>query len=104
MKKQQKITIRIADVGSFGMNIDADSEEVVRVAEKSVNKVWNAWRNEFSEKSNKEILAMVTFQFAKLYYQLLEQVKRQQTLIDDFESELNRLLDLPDEPRPQGAD
>lgn len=78
----------------ISMNIPADTEEVVRRAEYNVNKVWNAWRSDFSDRSSKEVLAMVTFQFAKRYYQLLEQVNRQQSLIEDFEAELNRLLEI----------
>lgn len=76
------------------MNIPADTEEIVRRAEYNANKVWSKWRNEFPNRSSKEILAMIAFQFAKSYYQLLEQVDRQQSLLKDFEEELDRLLQI----------
>lgn len=78
------------------MTIAADTEEIVRRAEYNVNKVWNVWRKDFTDRSSKEVLAMVTFQFAKSYYQLQEQMNRQQTVLEDFESELNRLLEIVD--------
>lgn len=94
MKTQQNITIRIADAAPISMTIASDTEEVVRRAEYNVNKVWNAWRTQYSSLGAKDILAMVTIQFAKRYYQLLEQVDRQQGLLSDFEHELNRLLEI----------
>lgn len=91
---EQNITIRIADVSPISTRIPAETEELVRRAEHNVNKVWNAWRNTYTARDSKEIIAMVAFQFAKSYYQLLEQVDRQKSILDDFETELNRLLDL----------
>lgn len=94
MPKLQNITIRIADVPPISMNIAADSEALVRRAEYNVNKVWNAWRNDFPERSAKEVLGMVTYQFAKRYYQLLEQVEKQNEFVNSFENELDRLLEI----------
>lgn len=91
---ERNITIKIADVPPIATRIPAETEELVRRAERNVNKVWNAWRNRFTGRDSKEVTAMVAFQFAKLYYQLLEQVDRQQVILEDFENELNRLLDL----------
>lgn len=91
---QQNITIRIADVSPISMNIPAETEEVVRKAEFNVNKVWNKWRSDFPTKTSKEVLAMVTVQFAKRYYQLLDQIERQQNFFNDFEAELDRLLQI----------
>lgn len=71
------------------------------MAERSVNKVWSKWSTDFEGRNSKEVLAMVTFQFAKAYYQLLDQVNRQEALLADFERQLDELLDIaPD----SGAD
>ncbi len=94
MKQQQNITIKIADVAPISMTINRDTEERVREAEYNVNRVWSTWRSEFETKTSKEVLAMVAYQFAKLYYQLLHTVEERQHIIDDFESELNRLLEI----------
>ena len=76
------------------MTIDRATEERVREAEYNVNRVWQTWRSEFDTKTSKEVLAMVAYQFAKLYYQLLHNVDQSHHLIDGFEAELDRLLEL----------
>lgn len=80
----------------ISLTIDPRTEEIVRVAEYNVNKVWAKWHQEFSTKSSKEILAMVAYQFAKSYYQLLDQATKQEQLLSDFEAELDRLLQIGD--------
>lgn len=94
MKEKQNITIKIADVAPIGMEIDPADEEIVRIAERNVNKLWSTWRNVFDSKTSKEILAMVAYQFARRYYQLARQAKEQETLLADFEKELDTLLDI----------
>ncbi|MBO5053763.1 MAG: cell division protein ZapA [Muribaculaceae bacterium] len=98
MKEQQKISIKIADVTPISMTINPQAEEVVREAEYNVNKVWSTWRHEFENKTSKEVLAMVAFQFAKLYYQLSHTVAQRQGIVDTFEAELDRLLALTNDP------
>lgn len=95
--KQQNITIRIADVNPISMSIPANSEEIVRLAEFNVNRVWNKWRKDFPERNSKEILAMMALHIARNYYQLLEQVNSQQTILKEFEDELDRLLNIGSE-------
>lgn len=92
MDKQQNITIKIADVAPISMTIDRSTEEWVREAERSVNQVWRTWRTDFSDKTSKEVLAMVAYQFAKLYFQLKHSVEDERALIENFEKELDRLL------------
>lgn len=96
MKEQQNITIKIADVAPISLTINRNSEQWVREAERNVNRVWQTWRTEFDNKSSKEVLAMTAYQFAKLYFQLLHTVEERQKAIDEFEAELNRLLELTD--------
>ena len=91
MDKQQNITIKIADVAPISMTIDRSTEEWVRAAERSVYQVWRTWRADFSDKTSKEVLAMVAYQFAKLYFQLIHSVEDERVLIENFEMELDRL-------------
>ena len=37
---------------------------------------------------------MVAYQFAKLYYETLRQGEEQQSLLENFEAELDRLLEI----------
>lgn len=103
MKEKQNITIKIADVAPIGMSIDPRTEEVLRIAERNVNKVWSALRGQFEGKSPKEVLAMVAFQFAKGYYQLLQNVNEQEAVLTGFEAELDRLLEIGNTTNPDKA-
>ena len=76
------------------MSIDPPEEEIVRRAEAHINKVWSFLRNRFPSRTTKEVLAMTTFQFAKSFFVLQEQVERQQGIMSEFEAELDRLLDI----------
>ena len=75
MKKEQNITIKIADCAPISMTIARDTEELVREAERNVNQVWSRWHAEFEDSTSKEVLAMVAFQFAKLYFQLRHELE-----------------------------
>lgn len=96
MKEDLNITIKIADVAPIRMTIKREGEEIVREAERSVNRVWNTWRTEFDEKSSKEVLAMVAVQFARLYFELAHSVDQQQYILKNFEKELDTLLKITD--------
>ncbi len=91
---KQKISIKIADVAPIGMLVDRSDEEFVRQAQYNINRVWNKWSEAFKEKTPKELLAMIAIQFAKSYYLLLNDVRNEHRFIDDFEGELDRLLEL----------
>lgn len=94
MNRQQNITLKIADVSPISMKVPAQSEEVYRRAEYNINYAWEKWRRDFPDRTPKEILAMIAIRFAKLYFQLQEQVNDRQNLLDNFEKELDRLLDI----------
>jgi hypothetical protein len=93
-RTKQNITLKIADVLPMSITIDREAEEVAREAERGVNSVWNAWRKSFTNKTSKEVLAMTAYQFAKLYFALQHSVENQEQILDDFEGELDRLLQL----------
>lgn len=97
-ERKQNITIKIADVAPISLTIDSSDEEVARMAERQVNKVWNTWRQEFDGRTSKEILAMAAYQFARRYYTLLASVNDQKSLLKEFEAELDNLLGIGDAP------
>lgn len=90
--KQQHITIQIADQPPIDLDIRPDAEQLVRRAERSVNLVWNRWCSDFKHKSPTEVLAMVTYQYAKLYYELIDRIEGDEKMLTDFDAELSRLL------------
>ncbi len=99
-EKILNISIRIADQPRMALRIPASQEEVVRKAEANINELWRKWSAmaEFKDKSSAEILAMVTFRFAQLYFSSEEASQKVDKTLEDLEKKLNRLLlDLPDD-------
>jgi hypothetical protein len=96
MKEVQPITLRIADTAPLHAKVrtNTNEEELAREAERNVNSLWSKWRHDFPDKSSHDVLAMAAYQFAKLYFKLQHTIDGQQKLLDDFEGELDRLLQL----------
>lgn len=83
------ISIRIADYPRMHLSVPPQEEEIIRRAEASVNDLWRTWTQRFSDKSPCEILAMVTFRFAQLYFT----AEARTTRIDDTLASLEAALD-----------
>ena len=66
------ITINIVDE-LIKLNVDFDEQISVRDAEKAVNAYFDKLRKAWPNNSDKNILAMVAYQFARSYHQLLKQ-------------------------------
>ncbi len=92
MKDKLNITIRIAGLAPIPLSINIKDEELIRSAEYNVNLLWTAWSQRFKDKSSSEILAMVAFQFAKLYLTLSAQEKATDEVLSEFEKELDNIL------------
>ncbi len=92
MKDKLNITIRIAGLAPIPLSINMKDEEIIRSAEYNVNQLWSAWSQRFKDKSSSEILAMVAFQFAKLYLTLSAQEKETDEVLCEFEKELDDIL------------
>ncbi len=88
------ISIRIADQPRIPLRIPRDQEDIVRRAEANVNELWQKWSamDEFSDKSSTEILAMVTFRFAQLYFGNLEASQQLDATLASLEGEFDTLL------------
>lgn len=102
MKDKLNITIRIAELPPFALQIDRKEEEVIRNAEYNVNKLWRTWRQRFADKSSTEVLGMVAFQFAKLFTVLNRQADETTAVLERFERQLDNLLLDIDALRPNG--
>ncbi|MCM1521911.1 MAG: cell division protein ZapA [Muribaculaceae bacterium] len=88
------ISIRIADQPRIPLRIHAGEEETVRRAEENINALWKKWSamEEFSDKSQAEILAMVTFRFAQLYYSNLEASQDIDKVLEGLEASFDAIL------------
>ncbi|MCM1449743.1 MAG: cell division protein ZapA [Clostridiales bacterium] len=91
MKDKLNITIRIADQPPIPLNIRREEEEIIRQAEKNVNRLWYSWSERFNT-SNTSILAMVAFQFAKLHASLVAEQTAAAESLNRLNAELDQLL------------
>ena len=101
------ITIRLADLPRLPYRVRESQLPLVRKAESSINELWNKWThlNEFSDKTSAEVLAMVTFQFAQLYYSTLEASQSLDNVLEGIEDSFDDILnaDLINTARPFGS-
>lgn len=97
MTDKLNITIRIADQPPMRLKILPQDEEIVRKAQSNINELWSRWCERFNDKTPGEVLAMVTFRFAQMYFTAESQSREASEVIADLESSLDRLLLDPDE-------
>ena len=92
--KIHNISIRIADLPRIQLTVPHSQEPLVRRAEENINGLWKKWkeRDEFRDKSSAEVLAMVTFRFAQLYYSNLEAGESLDSMLDGMEQTFDSLL------------
>lgn len=93
-EKILNISIRIADQPRMALRIPASQEEIVRKSEANINELWRKWsaKSDFKDKSSAEILAMVTFRFAQLYFSAEEASRRVDMALRDLETSLDKML------------
>ena len=87
------IKIRSADVEPIALTIPSDEEASYREAEKLVNTLWNKWVDKFEgDNSSQRVMAMVAFQFARLYSKSYNQNVAVNTFLTTFEQQLNDVV------------
>lgn len=90
MKDTEKIRMRVNIAGeNISLAVFFDEQDFVRDTEKRINELFDNWRERFPSKSSKELLAMMTYQYAS-YYQAINQ--RHNEMLKEL-SECNARLD-----------
>ncbi len=92
MKDEFVINIKIADAAPISIKIHRQEEAEVRAVEYNINKLWSSWRERFRDKSSEEVLAMVTYQFAKKFFALAELEPKLNDTLRQFEDSLDKIL------------
>lgn len=57
------------------ITVPFSQQDFVRDVEEQVNDLYSRWRHEFRNKTDREILAMITYRFASAYYELAATMK-----------------------------
>lgn len=77
---------------SFGIDVPYGQEQSIRNVETQLNKTWGKWCNDFNFRKPQEVLAMVAFQYARYYYNLIDSLNEHEKAITDFEKSLDEML------------
>ena len=62
--------------------------------EKEIQELYSIWRERFPRKSDHELLAMIAYQYASYYRDLLKIHKQAVAMADECNSEARRMLSL----------
>lgn len=88
-----KMTLHIGG-NQIAVTVPFENQEFVRRVESQVESLYTKWRHDFPMRSDREVLAMVAYQFANHYYEMQQRysdanLKAQQCLdaIDRLENE-----------------
>jgi len=91
--KNLNILVRIADVEPIALTIPSEEEASYREAEKLVNTLWNKWIDRFEgDNSSQRVMAMVAFQFARLYSKSYNQNVAVNKFLTLFEQQLDDVV------------
>lgn len=90
MKDKLNITIRIADQDPLPLSVSRSDVGYIREAEEGINHLWVTWKERFQATPEK-VMAMIAFQFAKLYTM---QKAREKQALKDLENAQKELTDI----------
>lgn len=92
MKDKLDITLRIGSV-KLSLTIKPEEEAVLREVAREVNHACDSLRARFPGSPENEIMAKATVLFARGFLTQSEQARSAETMLGEFESDLDRFLD-----------
>lgn len=95
MKKDSKTVRMIIHIGGevLPLTVPFDRQDLVRDTEACVADLYDLWRQRFPKKSDRELLAMVTYQFASYYLELADYTRRARTEAEEACTRLDTMTD-----------
>lgn len=100
MKEQDKIKMNLNIGGQLlTLTVPFSKQDFTRDVERDLDRLYTEWKRRFPSKSDKEVLAMVAFQYASFYGELLERYNTAAKRAD----ECLGLLEEPDESPEQSV-
>lgn len=75
------------------ITVPFSQQDLVRDTERSVAELYTAWRREFPAKTDKELLAMMAYQYASFYQQLLSRVDSAKALAAEVAQRMDSLIE-----------
>ena len=93
MKGTDKIKMRIKIAGmSIPLNVAFSEQDHVRETERRVAELFDNWRRMFPSKSEQELLAMMTYQYASYYLALSANREEISDTLLDFERKVDDII------------
>lgn len=86
-----KMTINIGGE-HIRLTVDFNKQNSVRDAEKAAADLYRTWRARWPSRSDKEILAMVAYQFASFYQELLQRFEAASALAREADEKLSKII------------
>ncbi|MEZ3551057.1 MAG: cell division protein ZapA [Muribaculaceae bacterium] len=93
MNETDKVEMTIHIGGEhIRLSVAFDRQNAVRDAEKAAHDLYQDWRAKFPNRSDKEVLAMVAYQFASYYTGLLERFEKASATAADIDAKLSKII------------
>lgn len=93
MSDSEKVKMTLNIGGEhIALSVDFNQQDAVREAEKAASDLFNTWRRRFPVRTDKEIMAMVAYQFAYYYGDLLQRYEAATETAAETEALLSGLI------------
>lgn len=93
MNDSDKVTMTINIGGQqLLLSVPFNRQNAVRDTESAVDSLYRSWKRRYPEKNDRELLAMLTYQFATYYHDLQEGLDRATSLAEDCLSRVETAL------------
>ena len=93
MTESDKVNMTINIGGEhIPLTVDFNLQDAVRDAEKAASDLFTTWRLRWPNRTDKEILAMVAYQFAYYYQDLLERQTQAAAIAEEIDALLDTLF------------
>ncbi len=90
-----RITMEINIAGqNIKLSVPFASQDDVRDSEKEIQDLFNTWRLRFPKKSDHELLAMIAYQYASYYRDLLGKNRKASSIAEACNEQVKRMLGL----------
>ncbi|MGM9842522.1 MAG: cell division protein ZapA [Candidatus Limisoma sp.] len=89
---KQRITLRIADKKIITY-INRRDEAYLKKVEEELNNLWKQFKVTQPGRDEDDYLALVAFQYAKMYYDTLEQSRKREEALQNFIQKAEKRMD-----------
>lgn len=89
---KQRITLKIADKKIITY-INRRDEAYLKKVEEELNNLWNQFKVTQPGREDDDYIALVAFQYAKMYYDTLEQSRKREEALQKFLQQAEKRMD-----------